>query len=414
MLKIRKIHWLLAITVLHAALLHAAEEESAERTVTLRGFGTLGAVYHNEPGVKYRRDISQSDNGAGASQVSLAQDSMLAVQADVNASSHFKSSLQVISRQNVYSDFAPEVSMAYLKYQDGDSFVRLGRTNIEIYMQGDAAEIGYANLPIRQPVIFYPRSINGLDAETSQPLGSGVVRLKGMAGFVSGKLLAPAPVYDAEGSRCVGALAEYSLNGWTGRVALGELTMKNELDSLQPGASLTTALASVPNGAKFFSIFSMQNRTISNKMLGVTYDAGSVQGGAGYTVISSHDWEDEHLLYAYAGYRIEQVTPYLSWSSARTPRNFASTGIPNGYSAQTDALNQSMADGQSGFFLNQSDIAAGSRYDFANNMAVKFQVDYIRYQDPYSIVDASFSTSSAGSRGYKTLLLYSIALDFVF
>lgn len=414
-MKTKKILLLLtAIMALYAVSPYAAEEGEAEKNITLRGFGTLGAVYHDEPGIKYRRDISQSDNGAGSSQLSLAQDSMLAVQADVNAHNHFKSSLQVISRQNVYGNFAPEVAMAYLKYQEGDSFMRLGRTNIEIYMQGDSAEIGYANLPVRQPVIFYPRSINGLDAETSRPLAGGMVRLKGMAGFVSGKLLAPAPVYDAEGSRCIGALAEYSINGWTGRFALGELTMKNELDSLQPGSSLTTALTSVPNGTKLFNIFSMQNRTISNKMLGLTYDAGSVQGGAGYTLISSHDWEDQHLLYAYAGYRIEQVTPYLSWSSARTSRNFTSTGIPNGYSAQTDALNQTTTNGQSVFFTNQSDVAAGSRYDFANNMALKFQVDYIRYQDPYSIVDTSFSTSSAESRGYKTLLLYSVALDFVF
>jgi hypothetical protein len=411
MLKVKVVfRLLLPIVALHAASLFAAEKSATERNVTLSGFGTLGSVYHNESGVKYRRDISQSTDGAAASQLSFAHDSMLAVQIDAKAQSHFKSSLQIISRQNVYGNFAPDVSMAYLKYQDGDSFVRLGRTNIEIYMQGDAAEIGYANLPVRQPIIYYPRAINGLDAETTQAMGDGFVRIKGIAGLVSGKLIAPS-LYDAEGSRCIGALMEYARGAWTGRFAVGEMTLKNELDTMP---ALTTALAFAPNKGKLINTFSMRDRAINNKMLGISYDAGSVQGGAGYTLISSHDWEDQNLLYAYAGYRIEHVTPYISWSSARTSRNFTATGIPNGYSAQTDALNLAMTNGQSGFFLNQSDIAAGTRYDFAHNMALKLQVDYLRYQDPYSIVDSSFSTSSAESRGDKTLILYSAALDFVF
>jgi hypothetical protein len=405
---------LLALTALHASSPYAEEESTAERNVTLRGFGTLGAVYHSAPGVKYRRDISQSTDGAGASQVSFAQDSMLAIQADAHTGSHFKSSLQVITRQNVYGNFAPEVSMAYLKYQAGDSFLRLGRTNIEIYMQGDSAEIGYAHLPVRQPVIYYPRTIDGVDAEKTQPLGGGMIRLKGLAGWATGKLVGVPPVYDAAGSRCVGAIAEYSYGGWIGRFSFGEMTLKNEIDSLLPGGSLTTAITSMPNGAQFFNKFSMQDRTVRNKMLGVTYDAGSVQGSAGYAQLSSHDWEDESLFYAYAGYRIEQFTPYVSYSSGSSARNFVSTGIPDGLSTQTDMLNQAMATAQSNFLLNQSDVALGSRYDFAHYIALKLQADYIRYQDSYSIVDSSFSTSSAESRGYKTLLLYSVALDFVF
>jgi hypothetical protein len=414
MLKIRNVfRLLLAIMALHIASLYA-EDLPEEKNVTLRGFGTLGAVYHNEPGVKYRRDISQSIDGAGASQLSFAQDSMLALQADAHAGDHLKTSLQVISRQNVYGNFAPDVSMAYFKYQQGDSFVRIGRTNIEFYMQGDSAEIGYANFPVRQPVIFYPRAIDGLDAETTQAAGDGIVRLKGMAGRVTGKMTAASSTYDAEGSRCVGALIEYSRGGWAGRFSLGELTFKNELDSLLPEGALDVAVSSIPNGAQYFNMFTMKDRTVQNKLLGVTYDAGSIRGGAGYARLSSHDWEDQHLLYAYAGYRIDQLTPYISWSSGRTSRNFASTGIPNGYSAQTDALNQDLASGQTTLFINESDIALGSRYDLTQSAALKVQLDYIRYQDPTAIVDANFSNTSAESRGYKTLLLYSIALDFVF
>jgi hypothetical protein len=404
------------VMTLHAASIFAEETVSPDKKVELQGFGTVGAVYHNTPGgVQYRRDISQTTDGARAGQLSFAQDSMLGVQGTAHANEQFSASVQVVSRLDVYGSFAPQISMAYLKYQTGEALVRVGRMAIETYMKGDSAEIGYSNLLIRQPVIYYPRTFEGIDAETTQPLGDGLIRVKGIAGRAVGRLVSTGSApYDLAGSKGAGGGVEYSQACWTGRFALYSLMLKNELDALQPGSALATALASAPNNAQIFNTISMKDRRLINKSLAVAYDAGAIQGGAELSEISTHDWAVERSFYAFAGYRFEQLTPYISYSLERTARQFVSTGIPNGLSAQTDALNQALAAGQTNVWLNQSDIALGVRYDFARNKALKFQFERIRYQDPESIVDPGLSTTSAENRGYKTMNLLSVALDFVF
>jgi hypothetical protein len=402
--------------ILYAAMLSAAEVAPADKRFELHGFGTLGAVYHNAPGgILYRRDISQTVDGARAGHLSSEQDSMLGVQVTSNLNNQFSASVQVMSRLDVYDTFAPQISMAYLKFQEGETFVRLGRLVAETYMKGDSAEVGYANLLVRQPIVFYPRMFEGLDAETTQPLGQGLLRIKGAAGSMVGKLIsAGGPVYDTGGSRGGGGAVEYSLSGWTGRFSVYTLKLKNELDALQPGGELAAALPGLPNGAQFFNVASMKDRRLTYKLLGLAYDAGAIQGGAGWSALSTHDWPVARSLYAFAGYRIEQLTPYFAYSVQTTPRQFAATGIPYGMSAATDALNQVLAQGQTGVWLNQTDFGLGMRYDFARNKALKFQLEHIRYQDPQSIVDPGLSTAPAETRGYKVLNLYSIALDFVF
>jgi hypothetical protein len=64
--------------------------------------------------------------------------------------------------------------------------------------------------------------------------------------------------------------------------------------------------------------------------------------------------------------------------------------------------------------INQSDIALGVRYDFTEKMALKLQVDRIRYKDPESIIDSRLLAESAVNRSSKGVTLLSIALDFAF
>ncbi len=401
---------------LHAAAAFADEVAPADKRFELRGFGTLGAVYHNAPGgVLYRRDISQTADGASAGHLSPQQDSMLGVQGTLNLSETFSVTAQAMSRLDVYDTFAPHASMAYLKFSAGETFVRLGRLIAETYMKGDSAEIGYANLLVRQPIVFYPRLFDGADAETTLPLGDGLLRAKVAAGVMAGKLTsAGSPVYDTGGSRGGGGAIEYSQAGWTGRVSLYSLKLKNELDSLLPGGALTGALAAVPNAARLFDVASMKERRLTYKLLGLTYDAGAIQGGAGWSALSTHDWPTGRSLYVFAGYRIEQWTPYIAYSLQKTSRQFVATGIPYGLSAATDALNRALAQGQTNVWLNQSDAGLGVRYDFARNRALKLQYEHIRYQDPQSIVDPGLSAAQAETRRYKALNLYSAVLDFVF
>lgn len=393
-----------------SAPVQAAEGEDG--VVAFSGFGTLGAVYHNADGVQFRRDIGQA-GGADSGKLSFAQDSMLGVQVNVRPNEKFEAMAQVVSRLDVNNTFTPQLTWGYLKYKGDDFSARVGRMALELYLQGDSAEIGYANLLVRQPIIFYPRTYDGVDIETTRLLGEGTLRLKGLVGVTRGKLVSAGDPYDTSGSRIWGALAEYSQGPWTGRVTAGRLTMKSELSGPQTDP-LLAALSATPNGADIMGVVSMKNRPIDVRALALGYDSGPLQGVVSYSVLKSPHWQPQRLFFAHAGYRIGKVTPYAGYTAERMGRSFVPTGIPYGLSPATDQLNQAASWAQTGAMTNQTDFILGARYDFAKRMALKLQLDRIRYQDPASLQDASLLTAPAETLGYKGINVLSVTLDFAF
>jgi len=394
-------------------LAQAAWAEDETPQFSLSGFGTLGTVYHDHSGVQFRRDISVP-NGAKGGELDFAQDSMLGVQATARPGSQFEATLQVVSRHSIDNDFQPQVTWAYAKYKPVEEFaIRAGRLGIELYLQGDTSEIGYTNLPIRQPIIFYPRTHDGIDAEYTQALGKGTLRLKGSLGLTVGKLKGGGSddTYDHSGSKAVGLIVEYARTGWTGRVSAGELSLKDELSGPQFSA-LKNGLSMAPNGAEILARLSLKNRHVDFVSAALAYDSGPLQWTANYSVTSSQHWSDTQAFFTQLGYRLGSFTPYAIYSQQRTARQLAATGIP--WSPATADLNQGAALAQANLLINQSDIAAGVRYDISRNTALKFQVDRIRYKDPSSIVDPSLLGESVEHRATRKLSLFSMALEFVF
>lgn len=402
---------LLALAALCA--MPAARAEDGAPLFSLSGFGTLGAVYHQRDGVEFRRDISEP-RGVKAHHLGFAPDSMLGVQLTARPAEQLEATVQAVSRQAIEVDYQPQISWAYVKYRPSEDLaLRAGRLGIEMYLQGDSAEIGYSNLPIRQPIIFYPRSHDGVDAEFAHPLGAGVLRLKGAVGQTVGKLRSGnASAYDT-GGRLWLALAEYTESGWTGRVSAGRLTVDDELAGTDY-QRLVDALALAPNGADIVAAVSMRRRRTDFLSLAMAYDAGPLQGAAGISRMASDNWADRYAFYAYGGYRLGQWTPYALYALQRTERGIVQTGIPGGLSAATDALNQAAALAQGAVKINQSDLGLGVRYELSRNSTLKFQVDRIRYRDPESLVDAALLAQPYENRKYRELSLLSVALEFVF
>lgn len=390
----------------------AVADEPTLPDVAISGFGTLGVLRHDGEGVKFRRDISQG-SGIGAEQFSLKADSMLGVQVDARLSKQFDVAVQAVSRQNWEGNYRPDIAMAYLKFKPSeDATIRAGRLILESYLQGDSAEIGYANLMVRQPIIFYPRNVDGMDAEIRRSMGGGVLRIKGAAGWTHGWLMGTGAPYNTAGSKSVGAGVEYTREGWVGRYYMSRMVNHDETDELKPDALLPTALGFAPNGRAIMERLSMKNREFNLRTLALAYDSGPLQAVVSHSIVASPHWSDWRIFYASAGYRFGQVTPYVSYASQHASRNIIATGLPNG--AGFDALNRGAAMAQAGVFSNQIDFALGARYDLILNMAIKLQADHIRYEDSQNIFDPALLAEPAVNRSTKGLTLFSVALDFVF
>lgn len=402
---------LLLIILLHAVFAHAAEEGAVW---TFKGYGTLGAVYHNAAEVEYRRDISQPATGTKAGKASLAQDSMLAVQADYRATDSVSGIVQVVSRLDAENSFAPQLSMLNLRYRAGDGHLHVGRLLVETYLEGDAAEIGYANTLVRQPIVHYPRVIDGLDADLVQSLGAGLLRFQMQAGNSVGKLVSNGPIYDTQGAEVAGVGMDYSMGNWKVRATTGYWRFKQQTGQLQSGGVFAQLLPSLPNGAQLYRKFSMEGRKISNRMLGLMYDADGASFQSGYSAYRSAWWPEQHNVYLHGGVRTGDFTPYAGFVRRWAAREFVGTGIADGAFAGADVLNAGISNGEAALLANQSQFSLGVRYDFMRNRALKLQWDRIRFQDSQILIDSSIAGSSANGRGFKTMNLYSIALDFVF
>lgn len=407
-----KIPCIVAIAFAATCIAPVVWAQDSESVVSVSGFGTLGAVYHDLDGVEFRRDISQPV-GAQAHQLSLDTDSMLGLQLIARPSAQFEATVQLVSRNAIDVGHRPQVTWAYVKYKPTeDVALRAGRLGLEMYMQGDSAEIGYANLLVRQPVIFYPSTYDGMDLELLRPLGAGMVRLKGTAGWLVGKLLS-VNIYDSKGSPLWSALAEYSQGAWTGRVSAGKYILRNEASAPQL-EMLRSALSMTPNGAEINAVMSMKDRAINYTSLALAYDAGPLQGRVGLSTLASPGWATLHALHSLVGYRIGKFTPYAAYSRQRANRDTIATGIPSGLSPATDALNQAAALAQGALKANQSDFTLGVRYDISRNASIKFEVDRILYLEPRSITDPSLFLSDYQSRATRGLRLMSLVLDFTF
>lgn len=398
-----------------AAWGQVADPVTKDWTFSYSGFGTLGAVHHGDTNVEFRRDLGQAD-GVKANRAGLSPDSNLGLQLTARYHREFESSMQVVSRKNANGDYGPDVAWAFVKYRPEENLaLRLGRLGYEMYMQGDAAEIGYANLLVRQQVIFYPRTFDGMDIEWTTPVGKGVVRAKGQAGWALGKIVSGLSSYDTAGSLGRGVILEYMQGAWTGRVAGGALSLRDDMTDPYSVTLRNSLKAYALNSGSIIDRLSMKNRTIDYVSAAMAYDSDALQGSFSLSRETSNGWPARDILFGNVGYRVGPCTPYLGFSIQHTDRKVTAAVVP----AWIPPANAAMLDtasgiAQAGQIVNQSDLAVGVRYDLAQNMALKLQLDRIRYRDPEALVDASLATTRFQDRQYKAFNLFSVALDFVF
>jgi hypothetical protein len=386
-----------------------AISEAPDWTFSRAGFGTLGAVYHNVEGVEFRRDQSQA-YGAAAGHINFAPDSILGVQLSASLRKTFEASMQVTSRLDAEGSYRPSITLAFLKYRPvEDAAFRVGRLANEMYLQSDSADIGFANVTIRQPTIFYPRTFNGGDGEWVLPVYDGSARVKVFAGWTTGKLRFDRVIYDMSGSPIRGAVVEYVKNGWTGRIASGSIVYDRPVTDPQTAEFIQALRTFAPNGNQVADWLDMKNRRIDYQQAALAYDSDGWQGMVSYARDKSPTWPCRSIAYGMVGYRFGAWTPYLSYTDEKTNRDFLSTGLPPG-----NVLAFAAGIAQAAARVNQTDLALGTRYDLTQNLALKFQWNRIRYQDPKTIVDPSRQTIAAENRPFKVMDLWSATLDFLF
>lgn len=382
--------------------LHAETVEDSPR-VRFSGFGTIGFAHTRGDGTAFVRDMSQP-KGAANRGLNWELDSRLGVQAMINPLENLQGVAQVISRYRAENNFDPELNLGYLKYSPTEYLdLRGGRVGYDIFHAADSRDVGFSYLWIRPPLEYYGADlanyIDGGDIVFQMPVGAGISRIKLYSGLArnqvpnlaaqkqwAGNITADLGIMqDLAGTRIVGGLIDYHGNNWVLRLSQSNIRILKEIpagpiDTLafirntamtQPDPALAGTLTALADDIAF------AGKTLKFSSVGIIYEDGPLRTEGAIYHLTSNSLMFSNLTAGYwsVGYRFGKITPYATIAATKSRKSYRATelagkGVGAAVSVAQFMLTRAEQDRQG--------YTAGIRYDLADNVALKFQVDFIR------------------------------------
>jgi len=400
------------------ALAIQAQAADDSKPFTISGFGTLGVVHSNTRNVDIVRDLTQNDGIGYTRQTDVGMDSNVGLQLNKGISDNIDTALQVVSRKSA-NKFQPEVTWAYARYVPNDNLqLRAGRLGFDVYLLADSRNVGYTYQWVRPPIDFFGSLIisyfDGADMVLSTPMGSGILRAKVFAGVAREKTSTGSPdeFLSLNRSRLLGGHLEYQISNWIYRLGYSELKFKNEFPPLQPMLdSLRSPYlnAFIPGAAGLANDLSLTDKKFTYLSAGIAYDQGPLQAQLMLNQLSSESllFPTNRAAYLTVGYRMDQWTPFFTYSASRPVNKNTASRLPLGLSSDIDMLATAINAAVNNQYNHQTTLSIGVRYDLTEKSNVKLQVDDIKTDDYFLV-----RNNQPGWNGKARLI--SIAYNFIF
>jgi len=405
----------LLIGLAFAAFAHA-DDGMSKPGWSLQGFGSAGAVYSNNADSDYVTSAIKPD-GVGASGRWRANlDTRLGVQLNFTANDQWSAVLQVVSEQRLDRSYRPAVEWVNIKYQaTPDLALRVGRIALPMFLAADYRKVGYAFPWARTPVEVYGSipltSSDGVDATYRFNRGA----LKNVTQVFYGHTRLALPNSGViEARRRAGFANTTEYGAASVRLSMLSADVTVDIDFLR---DLFGGLRQFgPQGAELDERYSTYGKRVNIVSIGASYDPGRwfVMGELGH-MHSRSLISDTTGVYASAGYRLGDFTPYLTYAhvkanSRTTEPGLNLAGLPPAAAAAGAGLNG---------FLNallttvpaQRTISIGMRWDCMTDVALKLQLDHTT---TLAGSRGTFTNVQPGFRSGRTVNIASAVLDFVF
>lgn len=412
---------LLPIAMLATAVyaLDARADDTIAPMVSFSGFGTLGAVHSSERLADFTNTFFKP-NGAGFSHDwSTDVDSLIAGQVTINPAPQLSAVLQVISEQNYDNTYRPHVEWANIKYQFTPEFdVRAGRTALPTFIVADSRRIGYANPWVRPPLELYRlvpvTSNNGIDATYRVPVGAATNTFQMAAGESDTKF----PNSGVFGAGTGKARGQVTLVDTFER---GPLTVRASYSQSHLTVAEFNPLFDAfrqfgPQGTAIADKYDLNNRIVSSRGLGASYDPGSWFVTAEWGRANTHSvLGDRTGWYASSGYRFEKFTPYIIYAQAIANSSTSDPGLtvsalPPPLAGPAASLNAAL-NSLLHMIVVQNTVSVGGRWDFVKNAAFKLQFDRTRHGAESS---GTLNNLQPGFQFGGKVNVLSVTIDFVF
>jgi hypothetical protein len=348
--------------------------------IAFRGFGSLGAVHSDYREADFTSSILKGDGAGATRSTSYTVDSRIGAQADITFDKKWSGVVQVVVEQRYDLSYRPNVEWANIKYQaTPDLALRVGRIALPIFLAADYRKVGYAYPWVRTPQEVYGGVpiTNSDGADLSYRWQHAGVKHVTQAFYGATDIhLTDTTSVKARGIGGITHTAEYG--AVTARISAFTAVLNvNILRELFDGFRQFGA-----QGAAIADQYDVVDKRIDVLAMGVNYDPGQwflmAEGGTsnGHSFLAK-----SRGMYASAGYRAGELTPYLTYSrtdsrSPTTHPGLSTAGLPPPYAAAATQLNASLATVLK-TFASQTTLAAGVRWDLRPDMALKMQYERV-------------------------------------
>lgn len=387
------------------------------------GFGTLGVAYSDYRDVDFRANLEQAVGPGKTHRVDSGLDSVFGAQADVPLRDNLWATAQVVARRMSDNAFQPYFEWANLRYRLAPNLeARAGRVVAPMFMISDSRMIGYSQLSagslggvyMINPITY----MNGADINYKFEAGPVVYKLGAGAGRLNQDLVSTSGLFNYRFMcRLVNASAEVS--GSSLRLSYSRTDLSASADILQNYHQALSKLVAQgdTNAAQLQEQINHTGVPIDFYNIGYLYDGQPWQMQIEFARRRFNQTSfgvDLDGIYMLAGYHLGKFTPYLQLShlahkSKITLTEVDTTPLSASERAVVGAINANAL-----ARISRSTLAAGGRWDLAENLALKLQVDHI--YKPAGNNGAYFAPPYPPefANANRRINIYSATLDFVF
>lgn len=404
-----------ALLLLHAAATWA--QDSNTPNLSFNGFGTLGVVHSDEGQADFIADQFAPEGVGHTRDWSAEVDSRLGLQLTANLTSRLSAVGQVVVEQNYDDTYTPSVEWANVKYDiTPDLSVRVGRMVLPNFMVSEYRKVGYATPWVRPPQEVYRfvpvTNTEGIDVSYRSRFGRFTNTLQGVYGRKAAKATGDAGDVEAKARDAVTVTNTLEWGATT--LFAGYSTLHLTVEDLNPLFNAFRQFG--PEGEAIADRYDVDRKRVEIISLGARYDPGEWFVMGEWLQMESRTFiGDNHGWYVTGGYRYGSLTPYVTLARAQADSNTSDPGLsladlPPPLAAQAGGLNAALNQ-LLGSAVEQKSIAVGARWDFARNLALKVQYDYLDLDagSPGVLVNEQPDFRRGG-----TVSLFTATLDFVF
>lgn len=391
----------------------AAHDSDTLPRLSFDAYGTLGVVYSSEERADFVGNLLQAEGAGHSRQLSHKVDSRLGLQVTAELTPRLSSVLQVVTEQESDGRFRPGVEWANVKYDFTPDFsMRIGRMVQPTFMVSEYRKVGYATPWVRPPEEVYRMTpvttFDGIDFSYQRRFGKYINTLRGVYGSSDAES-GGGTEFRARDVMVLSNTVEWDAFLLFASVGRYRLT----IEDVNPLFDAFRQFG--PEGGAIADRYDADDKQVTIVTAGARYDPGGwfVMGELG-SLTTRTFLGDPRGAYVTGGYRIGAFTPYVSfariWATGETSDPGLSTdGLPPPLAETARqlnfTLNELLASG-----VRQKSLSLGTRWDFARNMALTFQYEYL---DLSSDSPGAFVNIQPGFRPGGSASIVSLTLDFV-